>query len=484
VVNHLTIQGTIMQTVNFQCGHCGKLMGVGSEHLGHQVRCPHCQQVVIAPLPAVQPSPSAELPPPPEAAPPPELVEAVASSPPAADDAEDIFAPTAASDDLFGRSEPPRIEMPPDPFAATPPAEDAAPPPEVATFPFEPPTPASLPPADGDSTAVLPAFDGASPWQAGPVTEMLAPPPEEAPDAPQPETFTETVAPAAPRPPRRREQGVPWFMILVFSPLLLYAIVITVFAVLIYRHEQELEQQFRNPFEKMPDVGDNPGVQKGKKTTWLDNYQPRFATLPLPAHLCTTLVPEGQSEPIRIGDLQITPRRVERRRVRVIIEGFKPELQPADSLVLYLSLKNLSSEYAFAPLDNYFDRRWEPGQDQVPPLTQLEVGDKYRFYGGPAEWYPRGDPNNRRQWVEKPPGFESDLLQPGEEKEFFVCTDGHDARGVRVLFGENHDERGTLAYLGPFLWRVRIRRGLVWIENKQYSATAVVGIKFSDKAIR
>ncbi len=30
----------------------------------------------------------------------------------------------------------------------------------------------------------------------------------------------------------------------------------------------------------------------------------------------------------------------------------------------------------------------------------------------------------------------------------------------------------------------RVRRGLVRIENKQYSATAVVGIKFTDKAIR
>ena len=32
-----------MQTVQFQCGHCNKLMAVGVEHLGQQVRCPHCQ---------------------------------------------------------------------------------------------------------------------------------------------------------------------------------------------------------------------------------------------------------------------------------------------------------------------------------------------------------------------------------------------------------------------------------------------------------
>ncbi|HEY7155384.1 MAG TPA: hypothetical protein VH575_15585, partial [Gemmataceae bacterium] len=388
-----------MQTVNFQCGHCGKLMGVGSDFLGQQVRCPHCQQVVIAPPPATEqpppaaPSPAVELSPSPQTAPTPEWVQALLPPPPAASDSADIFAPIAVSDDLFGRSEPPRIEMPPNPFAPTLPDNNAAPPEPAptATFPFLPTTPAA-PSADSDNTAMLPSASGASPWLAGTVTETLAPLPAEAqaemPVVPQPGPVAET---AAPRPPRRRESGTPWFMILVFSPLLLYAIVITIFAALIYRHEQELEQQFRNPFEKMPDVGDNPGVQKGKKTTWrLDNYDLKRATLPLPDHLCTTLQAEGKSEPIVIGDLQITPLSVKRERVRKIIEGFEGDKNPqaADSLVLYLALKNLSSEYAFAPLDNYFDRYWQPGQDQRPPLTQLEVGGRYRFFGGPARWYP------------------------------------------------------------------------------------------------
>jgi hypothetical protein len=38
-----------MQTVQFQCGHCGNLMGVSHEYLGQQVRCPTCQEVVVAP---------------------------------------------------------------------------------------------------------------------------------------------------------------------------------------------------------------------------------------------------------------------------------------------------------------------------------------------------------------------------------------------------------------------------------------------------
>ena len=48
-----------MQTVTFQCGHCRNLMAVGIENLGRQVRCPHCQQVVLAPSqPATAPAPA------------------------------------------------------------------------------------------------------------------------------------------------------------------------------------------------------------------------------------------------------------------------------------------------------------------------------------------------------------------------------------------------------------------------------------------
>ncbi len=48
-----------METVQFQCGHCGSMMGVGQEYLGQQVRCPTCQQVVFAPT-ASAPSPESD----------------------------------------------------------------------------------------------------------------------------------------------------------------------------------------------------------------------------------------------------------------------------------------------------------------------------------------------------------------------------------------------------------------------------------------
>src|SRR6478735_10624710 len=111
-----------MQTVNFQCGHCGKLMAVGRENLGQQVRCPHCQQVVLAP--------SSEAPAPePEPAPSPfgDLNEH-----------EDIFTQKSETDDvLFGQHDAPRLEMPREPeptFSANGPSE-----PDLQTI--EPPAP-------------------------------------------------------------------------------------------------------------------------------------------------------------------------------------------------------------------------------------------------------------------------------------------------------------------------------------------------------
>ena len=94
--------GLEMQTVNFQCGHCGNLMAVGVEHLGQQVRCPHCQQVVIAPASAVTTPPAAESAPAPDAA----------ENPFAhIRDSEDIFHQPRDTDDALFGSEGPRLEL-------------------------------------------------------------------------------------------------------------------------------------------------------------------------------------------------------------------------------------------------------------------------------------------------------------------------------------------------------------------------------------
>jgi len=445
-----------MQLLQFLCGHCGKLMAVHSEHVGQPVRCPHCQHVVTAPGPSA-PISSASLPDAAEVAPPPPLSTASASA------AEDIFSTSDEGSDLFARREVPHIEKPPELPPSLPP-EDKTVPSESQPAP-EPNLPWLPQPATGS----------AAPSEATPPNESAALLPEGSLLSTQMSSPSRKESFATERGTRKAtEVKAPWFLLLVFCPLLLYAIVISIFAFFLYRHDQQLQEQLRERFDKMPDVGDDPGVRKGRRVYLIDRYKPELATLPLPESLCTTL-----GKPLRIGDLQVTPNRVERKRVSVIVGHSRPEPCQHDSLVLYLDLKNLSSDYAFAPLDNYFDRYWRPGLDLVPPLTLLEIDNKYRCYGGPAHWYPRGDRINPREWVQGR-GDQVDFLQPGEEKQMFVCTDGDDAKAAAILFGD----RAGQEYHGPFLWRVRVRRGLVRIQGKDYSATAVIGVRFTDADIR
>src|SRR5262245_46563360 len=97
------------QTVSFQCGHCRKGMGVSTEFLGKQVRCPHCQQVVLAPAqapPAPVPAGAAPRPPSGPTFPPP--------GGPSKDEHESIFG-EQVDEDLFGSGPPkPKVELPPE----------------------------------------------------------------------------------------------------------------------------------------------------------------------------------------------------------------------------------------------------------------------------------------------------------------------------------------------------------------------------------
>src|SRR5262249_22696513 len=114
-----------MQTVTFQCGRCGKLIAVEVEYLGRQVRCPHCQSVVLTRSPAAEPAPPvlpdspsllSSLPPPPE-------LPAVSSS----ESPEYPVLPAAVPEEAVGRES--------DPGAAG--LEPAAPPltaPETGSF--------------------------------------------------------------------------------------------------------------------------------------------------------------------------------------------------------------------------------------------------------------------------------------------------------------------------------------------------------------
>jgi hypothetical protein len=230
----------------------------------------------------------------------------------------------------------------------------------------------------------------------------------------------------------------------------------------------------------MPDVdGDNPGVKKDGKARATLSYDRQTATAPLPAHLVT-----GLGKPLRVGDLEVTPTKVERRRVSVFVTGFeRPEPCQGDSLVLHLRLRNRAPDYAFTPLDNYFDRCWRTPSGP-PPLTQLEAGSS-RFFGGPAHWYPRGSRDAaKRQWVEGRKDFDPDGLAAGAEQDGLVCTDGGDPQAVLTLFGEDLEGRPRQGpYKGPLLWRVQVRRGLYEWKGRRLPATAVLGVAFDSKDV-
>lgn len=492
-----------MQTVNFQCGHCRNLMAVGTEYLGKQVRCPHCQQVVLAPAPqpAAAPAPQplaptlADGPAAPAPAP---LPETLFVPPPQAGDSEDIFS-EPDSDDLFGRSSGPRLEFPPPPMIEPPangpvlppaPQPEPAPSPEMPLFPpadAQPPAAETLTYVADERGPTLQAPTVPSATQ-GPVNPWLAPTmaDEPVPGAqPEPSVGPDLNVPSA-RAPRRAE-GNSWFIPLVFVPLVFYALGATFFvAWAVYKLNTVRNQGPENPFDKLIDDGDDRGVTKdGRRISYRFPYSQEFVTQPLPAAQRVALKKgEAKQASLRIGSIEVTPLRVERKKVRVMVLGFaRPEECRYDSLVLHLKLRNISSDEAFAPLDNYFDRWWKGGG--AMPLTFLEAGPKRIF--GPAQWASpvfrkRNDSNP--QWIEGRKHLDPEGLKPGQDMEGIVCTDGNDADAVRVLFGEDDEGKNVAApYAGPFLWRVQVRRGLIEHKGKLYSATTVIGVEFDREVI-
>lgn len=340
-----------------------------------------------------------------------------------------------------------------------------------AEAPAEPPLP--LPgaePLPPDAPAEPPPSEPPAPEAPLPPTSFTDAPPPDANGEPAPWPLADTAA-------RRREPARgSWLLPLVLLPLVIWAVGATVAAVWGW---SEVVKANRRPslFDQFPDVeGDNPGVRKGKPAARLE-WSPLTAAAELPAHL---RVPLGGV--LALGDLEVRPVRVARGKVKVHTPGeAKPRELPHEALVLTLRLKNVAADYSFAPLDNYFDRRWEG--DGPPPLTVLQAG-KALFWGGSHQWGPRGRGGAGREWPAGPGRNDGgyDGLEPGAEGEAVVTTNGDDAEVARVLFGVEPGgrpaEKGP--YRGPLLWRVHLRRGLVPWRGQPRPACAVVGVEFTD----
>ena len=390
-----------MQKVQFPCTHCRSMMGVTLDLLGRKVRCPHCQQVVIAPV-------SAEEPPP----------EPVAETNPSTDgDMADLF--------LAG------LEARP----GRPPSDQAAPD-EAALSPSS---------AVVDEAAPSgPEPDGAAPWQ----------------DAPQDHDH-----PASPTARARRNAGggLMWLWLV---PLLSYAVLATVVAVLLWLKLQSPPPPPRNQLEFMPDLNGDAPLKKDEKQSMTFEYPAKLTTEELLSSRKTRL-----GGTIVVGSLAVTPLAVKRQLVTVATPGMSTPCKH-ESLVLELELRNQSDAFGFVPLDNFFDRSNDV--KGVPPFTSLELGPDQRFYGGPAKWVPVKDKADR-QWVAGP-GRQNvgPTLAPGASVKSFVCTDGNNDKLADAL----------KTYEGPLLWRVHVRCGPVPYQDKLVAATTVIGVEFTDSDYR
>jgi hypothetical protein len=446
-----------MQTVNFQCGSCNNLMGVSSEFLGQQVRCPHCQAVVVAPAaptPA-QPSPT----------------EPIGFFPSFGNQQDDIFAPPEPTDDLFGDAESPRVELPPlaqEPALALNGEANIAP--QPAASPFGSTTASSEPPASSVSTGTgaIPSWMDSPPAPAAGAAPSLATTPAE-------EMQEETI----PHLVRRPRDGGGWFVGLVIIPLISYAILATIAVLVLWYRFQQSPPPPPNQLDTLPsfDPSDEEHSTHLKINQKVLN-RPRSmdvktATGPLLPERITRL-----GEKLEVGDLEIIPLKVDRQIVSVISKGSRPEPCSAPSLVLHLKLRNISSNVVFQPMDTFFDRKWMSKAEQ-PPLTILELLDPahtVRFFGGPAEYHPPPRNNSGAMPPQEVEGARSShVLRPGEEMDTFVCTDGDDKNAVDAV--EN--------YHGKLMWRVHLRRGIITVDAHHLApVSSVVGIEFTDDDYR
>lgn len=241
-----------MDTVNVQCGHCGLLMAISTEHLGTQVACPHCHGVVEAPAADVADVDTR-----------PEITV------PGSDSVASILgAPeNEASDDIFGTARKPLVELPPELPAKSP-----------AEGPSDGPTETF-----GDRPSDKEGAPGVS--DAGAATWLETKPEPEGEAGALPDVAPRTYA-------RKRSMLVP--ILLIF--LIPYSIFSTAFiAWLLYtRNKAGDPMEFlRDPDPKRDGPERKGKSQGGQRVKW---------DARLPANLRVAL-----HKTLQIGDVEVTP---------------------------------------------------------------------------------------------------------------------------------------------------------------------------------
>src|SRR5262249_23908724 len=143
-------------------------------------------------------------------------------------------------------------------------------------------------------------------------------------------------------------------------------------------------------------------------------------TFELPARL---RVPLGQ--PLEIGDVRVTPRKVEFARIKFHTPGYRDEESLYPTLILHLDFENVSDDVVFRPLDTFFNPKFDHSTGAVltnRTFTQLVMGNA-RLCGGPCKWVP--PPLRGKEPVETVVGqhLEKDLKPGDPPLSTFVCVD-------------------------------------------------------------
>lgn len=412
-----------MPPVQFHCSQCQKLMAVSPEYLGKKVRCPHCQQVVIAPPVAPVPTPANFAPPFPEV-----------SLERHREEHESIFG-EPVKDDLFDdEDQSPGVEMPAEPKPPAPSPPPPAPSPSIGLTSV----PLFAPEKVGTSPAVENgAFGQPQEWTSGSeVSHSMSA------DAPRRVIVQQTTS-----------RALIWFL----SFLIPYAILMTAGTFyFMYRLSQ-----VPSPLELLPDLPENKnyGTTKGQQTLRV-LYQRAPVTTELPPHLRTRL-----GQPVQVGNVEVTPLKIEKRHIRYKsnVAGEQAESSDFDALVLTVQLKNISTDEFFDPTDPMFQRLYKDEAKATKPYTFLEFldGKRQPIWGGPLELDQHNERIDGQEFGKRP-------LSPGAAVTTVYATPASDKVNRRLT-----------GYQGEFLWRIQVRRGSVEYKGKQYSTTGVVGIEFS-----
>jgi hypothetical protein len=349
------------------------------------------------------------------------------------------------------------------PGTFAPVAQPPAPPPPAP--PRAAPQPVLLP-ASYPTTA--PVGAPSNPFAGIDESVVVAPPPAPAPVAERTEPVAEPrtarrsdsgEAPIA-RPPRRGPATKP------ASggggganPVLLYvvlgwAVLATLLAVygLVFRYGTRIDPG--HPLSTIPDnYGEfGPAQRKNTGSVRVDG------NLELPANQRAQL-----NQTIRVGQLEVTPKEIVRRRLVLVEDRGAGERQPqprGTALVMKLEIKNRSTVPLF-PMDPAFLRTSDP---QNQPLTRLVVG-RQTFYGGAIPW-PFAESIKRRREVQQQNDYEP--LAPDEPRDYIVFTDDQKPDIVKAVSAARE----------PLQWRVQVRSGLLDLEGKQYPITSVFAVDF------